>query len=269
MASSYTINPFFKGLIDWESPDAVAVVGGYREEAGHAVSLSPEEYLAAVRRAAVECPALAQTLARAIGSAVLAMEMQARGHRVTLTSVEGCRHRIGPFLMTGHELVATFWAKVLRPSFALPPQRTGGDSCCTVEEARLVVDLALQGPAGDQKFVQCVTTEYHARRADAALRDALRVRRAEGAVNLLPTLTPEQVLDSARLVPGLEPLRAIVAAATVPASTLRWERQGERLTRLLHVASSLLERATGGRFNLERHLAASRRLAFVDGTMEA
>ena len=64
MASSYAINPFFKGLIDWESPDAVAVVGGYRDEAGRAVPLSAEEYLAAVRRAAKECPELAQTLAR-------------------------------------------------------------------------------------------------------------------------------------------------------------------------------------------------------------
>ncbi|MBP9750864.1 MAG: hypothetical protein KBC95_03385 [Candidatus Peribacteraceae bacterium] len=269
MASSYAINPFFKGLIDWESPDAVAVVGGYRDEAGRAVPLTPEEYLAAVRRAAKECPELAQTLARTIGAAVLAMEMQARGHRVTITSVEGCRHRVGPFLMTGHELVATLWAKVVRPHFALPPQRTGGDSCCTVEEARLVVDLALQGPAGDQKFVQCVTTSYHVRRADLALRDALRIRRAEGAVNLLPTLTPEQVFESARLVPGLEPLKRIVEAAALPESALRWERQGERLTRLLHTVSSLLERLTGGRFNLERRLAASRRLAFAEGIMEA
>ena len=153
---------------------AVAVVGGYRDEAGRAVPLSAEEYLAAVRRAAKECPELAQTLARSVGAAVLAMEMQARGHRVTLTSVEGCRHRIGPFLMTGHELVATIWAKIVRPHFALPPQRTGGDSCCTVEESRLVLDVALQGPAGDQKFVQCVTTSYHIRRADAALPAKLR-----------------------------------------------------------------------------------------------
>lgn len=260
--ASYIVNAEFKGLVDYDSPNAMAVVSGATTlPDGSNRQLSHPEYLEAVRLCAKECPELAQTLARSIGAAIVALEMQAHGHKVMLVSVEGCVHHVPPYKPLGRDIVSTIWARIVRPYHALPPQRTVGDSCCTVEESRQVVDLALQGPATEQKFVQCVSHAYHAPRVDLTLREAVAQRRAEGLVTVLPTLTPEQAADSARRVPGLEPLREIIAAAALPEKVLRWERRGEALTRLLHSVSNLGERLTGK--SLERWLAAGRRTSLA------
>lgn len=259
--ATYTVNAHFKGLVDYDSPNAMAVVSGAVADGGQSRQLSHAEYLEAVRRCVTECPALAQTLARAIGAAIVALEMQAHGHKVTLVAVEGCVHHVPPFKPLGREIVATIWSRIVRPYHALPPQRTVGDSCCTVEESRQVVDLALQGPAMEQKFVQCVSHDYHIARVDLTLREAVARRGVEGTVTVLPTLTPEQAGDSARRVPGLDPLREIIAAAAIPEHILQWERRGERLTHVLHAISNWGERLTGK--SLERWLAAGRRTSLA------
>ena len=159
--------------------------------------------------------------------------------------------------------MAAIWSRIVRPSHALPPQRTGGDACCTVDETRLAVAEAAKGAQNDQKFVQCVTHDYHLSRTDRCLREAVAAAGLAGVVTVLPALTPEQAAETARLVPGLELLRAIITAATLPPATRRWEGRGERLVRLLHWGSALLAKLTGGRFSLEHWLAEGRREALA------
>ncbi len=252
------INPHFKGLVNYPSAVGLTLVGGQIEgDQGHRPA-TDEEYLSAVRRCAVECPELAQTLARTVAAAILAYEFQRAHVDVRLVSVEGCMHRIGPFKARGYEIVGTIWEKVVFPRYHEVEQALIGSSCCTVEESRAIMDEALKGTANTQ--IQCVTHGYHQDRVDKTLRDALKRANAYGRVTLWPTLTPEGVLYQCVLSEKRYWfLREIILAAEPTKAHMEAEHNAEFPIRALHAVSSFVERLTFGKVNIETWLAGKRR----------
>lgn len=252
------INPHFKGLVNWPSSRAVTVVTG-NVGCGEGLRRATDvEYLDAVRHCADECPELAQTLARAVSAAILAIDYQAKGQKVTLLSVEGCIHRVGPMEVTGAEIVEAIWESIVEPCLALPTQAFLSQSCCTVEESRLIVDEALKNQ-GKAKIL-CVTHCYHRQRVDWTLQAAIKRAGAVGRVSVIPTVTPETVLHKHAEEGGqFQFLKDVILAAEVTKAQLEAEQNAEVLVRWLYRLSTLGERLTFGKVNIETWLASRRR----------
>ncbi len=253
---TYLINPYFKGLVHYPSQTAITVIYGTVVGNGEGRRRATnDEYLAAVRTCARECPQLAQTLARTVAAAILAIYLARAGQQVWLLSVEGCRHHIGGFVMLGYEVVGSIWEFVVRPCHPLPSKVLGGTSCCTVEESRLILGEA-HHHEGLVK-IWCVTHGYHQQRVDWTLQAAMaRTGLMMDRVTLLPTTTPCLVMTDD---PCTAFLREIILAASVHEGWLKREERAERLNRWFYRCSSFLEWITGGRIDPETWLASKRR----------
>ncbi len=235
--------PFYKGLVDAEDPESMALITRRDPTTDNEIPLA--RYVQLVREANPRHSELVQDIARASASALQAAALGQRGRSVMLASVEGCEQIVGGKPITGGKIMESIWCSLPADLMAGIPIRIEQRSRCTIQEVRALLEAF--GTSGKSSAICGVTHGYHVPRVSRMLREESQKE------TVVQVETPETIVDIFHNQPYADFVRDVVKAGAPSTIVALKEGMMECAYTPLHGISRLGEFLTGR--NLEMFLA--------------